>query len=56
MKGDYGSMIWVNDREGREYVCTANLEHQHEKKFERLNDEERKTCTDVNLIVGSERW
>jgi len=56
MKGDYGSMIWVNDREGKEYVCTADFEHRNEKEFERLNEQERRTCSDVNVIVGSERW
>jgi hypothetical protein len=56
MKGDYGSMIWVNDREGKEYVCTADFEHRHEQNIERLSEEERRTCTDVNHIIGSERW
>jgi len=56
MKGDYGSMIWVNDKKGREYVCTVDIEHLREKDFERLSDEERKNCSDVNQIIGSERW
>ena len=56
MKGDYSSMIWVNDKEGHEYVCTADFDHSREKEFERLNDDERRSCSDVNLIVGTERW
>ena len=24
MNGDFGSLIWVNDKEGHEYVCVAN--------------------------------
>ncbi len=56
MKGDYGSMIWVNDEEGHEFVCSADFEHLNEKRFENLTDEEKRTCEDVNQIVGTERW
>jgi hypothetical protein len=56
MKGDYGSMTWVNDDAGKEYVCTVDVEHSNEKKYEKLTEQERKTCQDVNQIVGTERW
>lgn len=56
MKGDYGSLAWVNDKDGHEYVCTIEKEHQNEKKYENLSAEEKKTCQDVNQIVGTERW
>lgn len=56
MKGDYGSMAWVNDESGKEYVCTVEKEHLDEKKFENLSEEEKNTCRDVNDIVGTERW
>ncbi len=56
MKGDYGSLAWVNDQEGHEYVCTVNKEHSNEKKYENLSRKEKKTCENVNQIVGTERW
>lgn len=56
MKGDYGSMAWVNDRSGKEYVCTVNVDHLDEHEYERLSEDEKKTCIDVNQIVGTERW
>lgn len=56
MKGDYGSMAWVNDESGKEYVCTVDSQHANEKKLENLSDEERKTCQDVNQFIGTERW
>jgi hypothetical protein len=56
MKGDYGSLVWVNDAKGKEYVCTVNKEHLNEKKFENLSSSERKSCANVNQIVGTERW
>jgi hypothetical protein len=56
MKGDFGSMIWVNDRDGREFVCTADFDHSNEKEYERLSEKERESCSNVNQIVGTERW
>ncbi len=56
MKGDYGTLTWVNSDVGKEYVCTVDSENLDEKKYENLTDSERKTCADVNQIVGTERW
>jgi len=56
MKGDYGSMAWVNDDAGKEYVCTVDFSHSGEKRYENLSEKERETCQDVNQIVGTERW
>ena len=56
MQGDYGSMVWVNDDSGKEFVCTANPEHLDERNYESLTSEERETCVDVNQMVGTERW
>ena len=56
MKGDYGRLSWVNDKEGHEFVCTVDRKHLKEKKYENLSEKERKTCQNVNQIVGTERW
>jgi hypothetical protein len=56
MKGDYGSLTWVNDKEGHEFVCTVDQQHVNEKRYEELSTEERRTCQNVNQIVGTERW
>jgi hypothetical protein len=55
MNGDYGSLAWVNDREGREFVCKVDFEHSNEKEFERLSEKERESCSNVNEIVGTEK-
>ena len=55
MNGDYGSLAWVNDREGREFVCKVDFEHSNEKEFERLSEKERESCSNVNDIVGTEK-
>jgi hypothetical protein len=55
MKSGYESLIWINDRDGKEYVCSlGNLEGK--RSFEELSEEERGSCTDVNVLVGTERW
>ena len=55
MKGGYESLIWVNDRNGKEYVCyLENIENI--RSFDQLSGDERKQCSDVNQIVGTERW
>jgi hypothetical protein len=55
MKSGYESLIWVNDNNGKEYVCSLeNIDSA--RPFDQFTEEERKQCADVNQIVGSERW
>ena len=52
MNGGYESLVWVRDKDGREFVCNLHdIRNDHE-----LNDEERAKCMDVSLIIGTERW
>lgn len=55
MKSGYDALVWLNDKDGKEYVCS--LEHiAGRKSLEQLTEKEQKTCSDVNQIVGTERW
>jgi hypothetical protein len=54
MKSGYESLAWLNDKNGKEYVCT--LENSKKKSFEELSEQEKRTCADVSQIVGTERW
>ena len=55
MKSGYESLTWINDNDGKEYVCSIdNLGDR--KSFEQLSDEEKLRCSDVNQIIGTERW
>lgn len=56
MNSDFGSLVWVNDREGHEYVCIAGSNIDSKKDFDSLSDSERATCSDVNDFVGTDRW
>ena len=54
MKGGIASLTWLNDQDGKEYVCS--LGDSDKKTFDELSEEEKRRCTDVNLIIGTERW
>jgi len=50
--GGYESMVWVQDKDGREFACyMKDLENPKE-----LADEEKAKCLDVNSLIGTERW
>ena len=54
MKGGIESLTWLNDKDGREYVCS--LENNDKKTFDELTEEEKRKCADVSQMVGTERW
>jgi hypothetical protein len=51
-KGGYESMVWVNDREGREFACYL----EDIESPELLREEEKAKCLNVNALIGTERW
>lgn len=55
MNSDFGSLIWVNDKDGHEYVCVAK-NNDDKRDFDRLSENERATCSDVNDFIGTDRW
>jgi len=55
MKSGYESLTWLNDKDGKEYVCTIS-NGGAKTSFEQLTDEEKQRCSNVNEIVGTERW
>jgi len=56
MKSDFGSLVWVNDKEGREYVCTANSDFEKTRDLESLSESERSSCSNVNEFISTDRW
>ena len=54
MKGGIESLTWIRDKNGKEYVCS--LEEKKKNFYEELSEKEKRRCTDVNQIVGTERW
>jgi hypothetical protein len=54
MKGGIESLTWIRDKNGKEYVCS--LIKNSKKRYEDLSEKDKRRCTDVNQIVGTERW
>ena len=54
MKSGYESLTWLGDEDGKQYVCTIN-NSRNVTSFEQLTDEEKKECSDLNQMVGTER-
>ncbi len=52
----YNGLVWVNDKEGKEYVCSLDNREETVGRYEDLSDIEQKSCQNVNEIVGTERW
>ncbi len=56
MKGGYESMVWLNDAEGREFVCYLEDIKSEGGIPVKLSETARAKCMNVNDIVGTERW
>lgn len=52
----YESLVWVRDENGKEFYCPANAVREDFTDGDRLTDSERNACSDVNQIIGTERW
>jgi len=54
-KGGYESLVWIRDKDGKEYACTAAALKGNLKTKDELTEEEM-SCMDVSQLVGTERW
>lgn len=50
------SLVWVQDNSGREFSCSLDTFSSNVRSINDLNQHERNSCQDINLIVGTERW
>ncbi|MFW2367963.1 MAG: hypothetical protein ACN4GW_16215 [Desulforhopalus sp.] len=48
---EYQKMVWVRDKDGKEYACYIN-DLKSIKKKEDLTDEEKEKCLDLSLVLG----
>lgn len=56
MKGEiiskeFQKMVWVQDKDGKEYACYIEDLGQIKKK-EDMTEEEQKKCQDLNTVLG----
>lgn len=52
----YASLVWIRDKDGKEYAFPIDAIKGKMKEKEELTDEERSQCIDVSTIIGTERW
>lgn len=48
---EYQKMVWIRDKDGKEYACYID-DLKGIKKKEELTDEEKEKCTDISLVLG----
>lgn len=48
---EYQKMVWIRDKEGKEYACYID-DLKNVKKKEDLTDEEREKCLDIGTVLG----
>jgi hypothetical protein len=56
MNNDFISLIWVNDKEGHEYVCTMSGIDDKKNSYDSLSESERASCLNTNDFIGTDRW
>ena len=54
--GGYESMVWIREKNGKEYAYYLDDVKGRIKKREDLTEEEKAKCLDVSQIIGTERW
>jgi len=53
LKGGYGDLVWVRDKDGKEYACSLEALKGKIKKKEELSDAEKAKCTDLSTVIGN---
>jgi hypothetical protein len=48
---EFQKMVWVQDKDGKEYACYIDDLKQIKKK-EDLTEEEKAKCMDLSLVLG----
>ena len=48
---EYNRMVFVHDKNGREYACYAS-DLKNFRKGEELTQNERAKCMDISLVLG----
>ena len=53
-KGGYESLVWIRDKDGKEYACTAAALKGNLRTKDELTDDEMEHCMDVSQLIGTE--
>lgn len=55
ISGEYRKMVWVQDKDGKEYACYIEDLKGNIKKKDDLEEKDAKRCLDLNTVLG-ENW
>jgi hypothetical protein len=56
MKGGHEILVWIMDKDGKEYACYLHdIKGKIRQKYD-PTEEEKVKCLDINQIIGTERW
>ncbi len=53
LQGGFGNLVWVRDKDGKEYACNVEALKGNIKAKLELSEEEKASCMDVSTIVGT---
>ena len=48
---EYQKMVWVRDKDGKEYACYLE-DLKNIKRKEDLSEEEKEKCLDISTVLG----
>ncbi len=49
--GEFNKMVWVSDKNGKEYACSIG-ELKNIKRKEDLSEDEQNSCMDLSEVLG----
>jgi len=53
LKGGYGDLVWVRDKDGKEYACSIDALKGKIKTKEEMSEAELAGCTDLSTVIGN---
>jgi hypothetical protein len=53
LKGGYGELVWVRDKDGKEYACSIDALKGKIKTKEEMSEQELASCTDLSSVIGN---
>jgi hypothetical protein len=56
IRDGFKNLVWIRDKNGRKYVCSADFLKKSIKTKEKISFEEEASYADVSTIVVTKRW
>jgi len=53
LKGGYGDLVWVRDKDGKKYACSIDALKGKIKTKEEMSEAELAGCTDLSTVIGN---